>query len=531
MSRRKTQQETKPVAETFKTELRAIQEKGKDLKGEQKVFYNSIVERVANNVQVLADFREEHSQLREKLWKLVSQKEKLKQRVDLEGDIKHTLHDVNLHKHQYDRLKRERSESVEKQQELSIALENFRNAEVFEHPEETKIANMKNKLDRTNIKNGEASRLVKIYQRILYYLDRQKMEFTPAVEQQNEEIARKGRDISELQLIARDSRFSCTAAISEYRRTRNEVSEAKKHRNAVLQQKQQQAMEGRFHSEAERNQHPPRLQGSMSATPSVLRARQNRANRDKREERYRQVLSVHESVRDFFGTTTPAQIWSVFVERKQISATLQKQIDDLRTACRDLETQVDRLKSEIEEAEYASAKGVGTARLLAEGQVLLAQRCGDKKKAERELEAVATHQKEVATGVLHLKDMLTLIEDERHEEEEEPPAPITEPEDLLDWVYDRLVKAKQALDNEDQDWFAFVNKQNFALQKLREDQARESEELHKKVVKPQGFKRGPRDAKVDVVARVLDRAQVKQLAAKTVMIHAQQIRKIVRPGK
>jgi hypothetical protein len=192
---------------------------------------------------------------------------------------------------------------------------------------------------------------------------------------------------------------------------------------------------------------------------------------------------------------------------------------------------VDQLKSEIEEAEYTSAKGVGTARLLAEGQVLLAQRRGDRKKAERELEAVAIHQKQVAAGVLHLKDILALVEDAKRDEEEEPQASITEPTAALEWVHGKVAKVKQALENEDQEWLTFVNKHNFALQKLREDQAQESEELHKRAAKPTGFKRGTRDNKLDVVTRVLDRVQVKQLAAKTVMTRTQQTRKIVRPGK
>ncbi len=56
-----------PVAETFEAELASITEKGKDLKGEQRIFYQSIVERVSNNVQVLADLRREHTALRSHL--------------------------------------------------------------------------------------------------------------------------------------------------------------------------------------------------------------------------------------------------------------------------------------------------------------------------------------------------------------------------------------------------------------------------------------------------------------------------------
>jgi predicted nuclease with TOPRIM domain len=143
MTRASKEKEPQRVAVTFQAELAAIQEKGKDLKGDQKVFYNSIVERVANNVQVLADQREEHTQLRAKLGELVKEKANLSQRVDLEGDIRHTQHNVNLQKKQCDRLKQERYDSVRAQAELEIVLANFRNADIYEHPENALIADMK----------------------------------------------------------------------------------------------------------------------------------------------------------------------------------------------------------------------------------------------------------------------------------------------------------------------------------------------------------------------------------------------------
>jgi hypothetical protein len=532
MARASKEKEPQPVVVTFETELAQIQEKGKDLKGDQKVFYNSIVERVANNVHVLADQREEHAQLRIKLGELVKEKASLSQRVDLEGDIRHTQHSVNLQKKQYDKLRQERSDSLEAQRELEIVLANFRSADIYEQPENAMIADMKNKLDRANIKNGEAARLITMYQRIIYCLDRQKMQFAPVVEKEREVIARQGRDIKELALISRDSRFASLMAVSEYRSTKQEVSNSKKERNSTLEKKRLQAMRGRQQQEAEPVKAPVRVHPSLSSQPSVLRNRMNKAAREKREERYRQVSSIYDSVRDFFGTTDPPVIRDFFEERKQNAETLAKQIEELRAVCKDLQAQADRLKSQIEEAEYTSAKGVGTDRLLAEGRTTLDDKCEQRKKAARELEAVSQHQKQVASGSLHLRDMMSLVEGEVvGEEEEEEEERSDEPKVVLQWIHGKVVQVQAALDNEDLDWLALVNKQNFALQKMREDAALDPDKPHQRTMKTQGFKRPAKDNRLDVTTRVLDRSTVKQLAAKTVLSHSQQTKKAAKLGK
>jgi hypothetical protein len=255
----------------------------------------------------------------------------------------------------------------------------------------------------------------------------------------------------------------------------------------------------------------------------------NKAAREKREERYRQVTTLFDSVRDFFGTTDPPKIRDFFEERRQNAETLDTQITDLSVVCKELQTQADRLKSQIDEAEYTSAKGVGAARLLAEGRLKLADHYENRKKAARELEAVAQHQKQVAAGSLHLRDMMALVEDEAVEEEETEMA--DEPRLVLQWIRAKVALVQAALQNDDQDWLAFVNKHNFALQKMREDAAFEVDNLHHKSTKTQGFKRAPRDNKLDVTMRVLDRTAVKQQAAKTMLLHSQHTKKSAKAGK
>jgi hypothetical protein len=510
MARPKQPPPPAPVAPTFEEDLERIKEKGKELKGDQKICYNSIVDRVANNVQVLAADREEFGQLRDRLADLVKQAAILKTRCDLPGDIQHTSHEVNLLKKQYDKLRRERVESIDRQAELEIVLANFRQAEIHGHPEDILMANMKNRLDRVNIKNGEVAHLAKAYTQIIFYFRRQTMHFAPIIRDEQQLIAHQERDIKDLVLISRDSRFASSTATSEYRQARSEISSAAKQRNEKIEQKKIQAIGGQQPMEAEVSKSIEKPQGSLISQPSAIRNRMTKLAREKREERFRQVSATYEAIFDFFRTTDPQKICPLLEERRATNAKLEKQIEDLRGECVELEAQANRLKSQIEEAEYTSAKGVGSARLIMEGQQILSQKNEDKKKAQRELDAVAEHQKQINAGCHHLREILALVDFENEGD--------LEPNAVLKWVYAKLVILKEGLENEDQEYLQLVNKETFALQKAKEDSAFEADEGHKKAAKTPGLRRGK--DKFDVTSRVLTRAAVKALATKTIQSQA-----------
>jgi hypothetical protein len=509
-----------PVAETFEVELKSINDKGKDLKGEQKVFYNSIVERVANNVQVLADLRAEHTALRAKLRGLIKEKEEKTERVDLAGDIRHSSHEVNLMRSQIDHIKKDRVRSVERQQELAIIQENFRQAEIYSHPEEALICDKRNELDRVKVKNEEALHLMKIYHSISYQFDRQKMRHAPTDRNKRAEIAAQNRDISELTLVSRDSRYACTCAKNDYFRAKADVHEASKKRRDHLESKKAQVITDQQSFDTETTKIPTKA-SSINAQPSVLRNKLNKAAREKREERYRTVSAIHASVRDAFGTNNPDKIFAMFQERRHTNATLSKQIEDLKVECREFQAISDRLQSQCDEAEYASAKGVGGNRMLREGLAILDGKKGEKKKADRELEAVAQHQKAVVSGCYHLQDILALVDtSEDH--------PEMQPHEILMKCQQKIDEVMAALDNEDQEYLEIVNKTVFAVQKLKEDAAMEGPEREKKVPRTTIGKR-QKDAKLDVVTRVLDRNAVKALAQKTLLLQAQSSKKIAKP--
>lgn len=501
-----------PVAETFQRELEQLQEKEKELKGEQRKFFGSIVERVKNNVDCLASLREEHATLRARLTKLTKMERLIE--PNLEHTLKHRTHEVNLLVKQIDMLKHKREEAIKRQGELEIILGNFQSAATCEHPELDRIQVLQNKLDKANIKNAETKHLMKIYQGIINQFDRQQMLWNPIVREQQQEIEKKHRDISELSLIARDSKHSRATAKTELTRTQKVCNENRKRRDRQLKVKKQMLVDmGSVEStDHEPQGRPVRAQASIGSTASQLRNKMNKQLRERREEKFRAVSVEYEKIREAFGTNDPKEIQGYFDEKRRTTECLNQQIADLKKSIKAIRKEIDRVKLEIEEQEFTTARGVGNTRMMREGRQIQDKTKAKLKKQERKIEAFHDHQKQVCAGIAHLVDMLSLVT------QDETTIPTNFPA-ILDWVTEKATHYQEEIENEDAEFMSTVNQQVYCQYKNR---GGVPEEEVKKPRRETTFRRLAKDQKGDVQTRVLDRNAVKAAAAKAVQLAQQQ---------
>ena len=505
------EEENKPVAETFEAELASIKEKGKDLKGTSRDFYVSIVQRLENNEQVLADLRKEHTALRDQLRDVTKEKSKRTRDTDLPGEIKRYTHKVNLLKKQIDNLKHKKLEAVNRQQELQIQLDHYNSVGTVDTGA-GRIVSLRNKLDNAEIKNQETTHLMKVYNQIAYQLERQKMRWNSLVEAQKKEIDQKRRDLADLELIAKDSQHSKNAAYIEFTRLQEKNAAARERRNQLLQSKVSQVHQNMHLLLADDNtdSRTPKTQQSLNSQASVLRNRNNRAVRDKKDEKFRSVSAKYEEIQEYFGTNDPEEIKKFFDERKATTETLNKQINELKEDCAVLEKQVAQRRSAIEEAEYTSAKGVGGARLLNEANKILYKNEADLRDAEREVEAHKQFKKSLESGILHLTDEMQLVQKE--------PISFNSATEAIAWVKETIGKLKPSLEDEDFDFLGVCNQQVIA-QKIAAESTFDIQHVDSsvRVPKPRAgdiFKRPQKGDKGEFVSRVQDRNAIKAAALK-----------------
>jgi hypothetical protein len=233
----------------------------------------------------------------------------------------------------------------------------------------------------------------------------------------------------------------------------------------------------------------------------------NKQMREKREERYRQLTAIHQRIRDEFGTTEPKAIERAFIERRETTATLHQQIEDLRRDREELETQIGKVQGAIEEQEFTTASGVGVRRMTAEGARIIESTRKELRTSERELEAFQTHQKDVFSGIAHLIDLLSLVTPDQNEIPKSFPS-------VMDWIIAKVTRFQEVIGEEDISYADLVNHQVFLAYRARE--ARPEGDVKKSMKRLDMFKRGPREQKGDVQTRVLDRTAVKAAAQRYV---------------
>ncbi|KAH0787843.1 hypothetical protein GPJ56_008192 [Histomonas meleagridis] len=510
---------SQPVTETFEAEISSIKEKGKDLKGEQREFYASIVQRLENNVKVLSDLREEHKALRNNLGSLVKTMNSLSEESNLQEDIKRLNHEVNFLKRQIDKAVHNKEKSIARQKELEAIYSNLQNASETVHPEEARIHSMKNKLDKTNIKNDETSHLMKIYQQIIRQFDKQKMHYAPILRATQQQIDQAHRDIGDLTLIARDSRHSQNIARDEFLTTEAQINASEQRRRKILEAKKAQAatLQSQQIFQSKESSKPSRALHSLNSQSSVLRNRMNKAVREKREERFRQVSQTYDDIREHFGTNDSEKIQRFFEERRETSKNLQKQIEELKDKCSHLEAKASQLKSSIEEAEFASSRGVGGKRLINEGKVIYETKVHEVENEQNEISAIETHQRTVISAIMHIFEIMQLVCKVEID--------TSDPAEVLNWCRNKCEEVTEALENEDTDFVEMVNRNAFKDYVERTEVPFNIEQIdspRRNGKRADNHKRQSKETKNDTASRVLDRNAVKAMAARTVLASQQQ---------
>ena len=508
-------EEAKPLSatETFEKDLARIKENGKEIKGtNNRNFYKSIVERIENNVKVLAELRDEHSQLRDRLKELTRARPETK--FNLHEEIAKMTKQINNLQRSIDRLKNDKENAIARQQELQLILKNFEQANKGNTPDTYRITTLKNQLDKANIKINETKHLIKMYERVITKFEQQKIHWNPLVKDKWDEIQKQNRDLSEVRLIKGESEYSKNSAKNQYKTEFQRIQKERKIRKEKIEKKKNALKnEMLYHHQDEltpedsRRVRPQQTLGSQNS--ALLKSKQNKAQREAKEEKIRSLQAKLDACEEAFGSREPADIDKIIKERENTSKSLNVQIEELKNDIENLQNEADQLKMEIEEQEYTQAQGVGGNRLLVEGNKLQEKKDKELAELKRSIEAFQKYQKNVSSGVMHMTEILSLIT----QPTEKVPTDLLE---ILEWVYIKVKAVTEIINEEDGDISMMINKQ--VLGEMRQqtsldiDLIDSSKRMPKKTTEGLIFKRQPKDTKNEETSRVLTRQQVKLFA-------------------
>jgi len=502
--------------ENFQEEIDSIKEKGKDLKGEKKNFFNSIVQRIESSVQILSDLREEHSGLRKRLGELVEAKKTRKVSHSVQKVTKRVLHDVNLLKKQIDQLKHSKEEAIKKQEELKLILENYKTALEEEIKDDSASSTIRSELDKVSIRIHETNNLIKVYSQVKHLISRQKMWWNPDISEKHNKIEKKEKDIAELVLISRDSKHSRDVASNEYKMSDTMMTESRAKREIqldTLKKKYRATM-----NYPQRNvsmDDNPKTQPSQNLGQhnSILRTKANKVAREKKEEKLNSQKGLLEQIYSVFDTSSPDEINNLIQTRRQTSITLNEQIDSIKNETDLLTFSLSAMNSEIENLEYRIKQDAGGNRVLNEGKRILDSTNLELEELTRVLDSNMKYEKYVEKSIAHLYDLYALVTTNT---DFIPSSPL----EIVKWCQEKALFVDKSLKCEDTCYSEIINPQVFLLHQQIEanlDLAKvdSSKRIQKRTVDP--LRRPAKEQKTEEMRRVLDRLAVKNLSTKVFM--------------
>lgn len=313
-------------------------------------------------------------------------------------------------------------------------------------------------------------------------------------------------------MVTRDSLFSKTQADSELTKIRKEVIENKTSRERILGQKRAKLREI--------SRATPFEKGSDSKTAhfsnvqqqgSVMRARQNKAAKEKKEIELQKKIKQRDSINEVFGATDPKKIQEMMEDRKSKKLEIEKSIDEMKQQTASLTKICNDLKKQHEQILFAYSKGVGSNRMIAEGKALHKDKQKKLAKLERQIEALDTQRHTLVTGINTFPQLLQLVT----QPDEAIP---NNPSEVVEWTISKVKVMKDAVDHEDSvDLMAILNKQVLLANFKKQEEANGIEprdSIKKSNVKKsiEKYSRQPRDTKGEPPSRVLSRQQVKNQA-------------------
>ena len=99
-------------------------------------------------------------------------------------------------------------------------------------------------------------------------------------------------------------------------------------------------------TEDSRRVRPQQTLGSQNST--IMKTKQNKAQREAKEEKLRNLQAKLDQCQEAFGTKDPIEIDKILKERERTSESLNIQIEELKTDIEELQNKSDQFKMEIE---------------------------------------------------------------------------------------------------------------------------------------------------------------------------------------
>lgn len=394
-------------------ELSELKEKFKLIEGDRKAYYETSQWTITSNQKMIQNLRNQNKELRKDLASITKHDTYVQRaggsREDLEEKV---ISSRNYCNKLYNLVNVRRNKLAKLKDDLSILGRERQQMEANEKESEQaqQLRQLENRLDKANIKFGEAQSIRRTYTKIVKRLEKDRLGYDGQIKELELAIQEKTRECEELEVMSRDAQHARDTAKGELANSESRLSEERKQREKSLQERREQvAQKMEMNEKMEKRQQ--RLQMNQQDTQET--AAQEATDAPPEAEQESKITNYEDALRKIKDATGVSELSEV-VEKFMTQGETHKHLMDLKkesdARIQELTLEKCQLKEKYDELKYSGdTKYSGGKRLIDEFESHLLQAKANHDvivdRFERLNETVIASK----AGVEHLSDKLEFL--------------------------------------------------------------------------------------------------------------------------
>ncbi|XP_062891641.1 coiled-coil domain-containing protein 151 isoform X1 [Mobula hypostoma] len=404
-----------------------LQKKIQLLEGDRKAYYETSQDKIKKNKETIQHLRQEIKQLHKALAGALVSDKKLVQAsfqdhhdkmalrnksgkdimVAMDQKVCEKANRLNALKHETE-TKRKQRMNLELQYNKNMEGAAFLQAVEENTSEEAQTLRLlENRLEKTQLKYGEASHVMKVYQRLKAHLQEESVTFQKQLDTLEAEILQHRQQLKELQAMNNNAQLSRDAAKAELRQQEEVMQKERREREKILNEYKKLAEEKRAQVERAERQ-------ALRATTHSDELHYERPGTEDTAAEERSNNTLGESfqwIKAVTGVTDVQDITKHYITQSDTLKHLQQLELDNRKQLVQLEEEKARLKEEYEHLKYSGENKLSSEqKLLTELQAHLEDEQKRRDKLIEDLEYVSRITLSIKAGMEHISEKMRHVE-------------------------------------------------------------------------------------------------------------------------
>eukprot|EP00760_Papus_ankaliazontas_P036249 PhM_4_TR8271/c0_g1_i1/m.53453 len=289
-----------------------------------------------------------------------------------------------------------------------------------QHPLNTKINMLENRLDKSMVKYNEAMNIRRTYEAIVKRLQQERVTFDNQLASIEKTLQAKEDDLRELENMKHDASHARDISKAELLQFKTAFEDERKQRKLDLEDRQsfvntrKDRLKAQKKAEPKVNQEQIRKEAEEEERKRRAQQAASEAKSEEERDRLNEYADDYKRIKEVTGADSVDDVILKFMAQQDTHDTLADMTTEAQAKLDRLNAERAELRSKMEEAKFSGSGQLGSRRILDEFDAHLAEAKIQASKSRDNYEELARVHIDVKAGVEHLVDRLSTFKPEIH---------------------------------------------------------------------------------------------------------------------